>query len=738
MIRLLSGGGGIGGGGVCGVRLVQPWQSLSSFVLYPVVQKGSWVPLIGQLRSHGSHLRPHPHPLVWSHPTHFRPRLVTQKACLSATMSSMKYPSPRRDASVVEEHFGIKVADPYRWMEDPDSQETKDFVDQQNAVSQPFIESCSEREEIKRELTKLWNYPKYGVPHRHGKKYYFSKNNGIQNQSVMYTQDSLSGQNYPEVLTKIKFSPLTWTHDSKGIFYGYYPDHVTGADGRDTASHDNQKLYYHRIGTPQSEDVLCVDFPEHPKWRVEGEVSDCGRYLLVCPGVDCQDNLVFFADLEALPNGITGKISLTQIIFKFEADYQYVTNTGSKFVFRSNKNAPRYQLICIDLEHPEEKNWSILIPEHESNILEWATCVDQDKLVVCYMEDVKSILKTHDLNSGAVLHEFPLGVGSIVGVSGEKKHSELFYKFSSMITPGIIYFVDMSTKNPVPKVFIKTEIEGLDESKCEVKQVFYPSKDGTKIPMFIAHRKDEKLDGNSPCLLYGYGGFNVSLTPSFSISQLFFIQHFGVLAIPNIRGGGEYGRTWHDGGRLLNKQNVFDDFVAAAEFLVQNKYTRKEKLTIKGGSNGGLLVGACLNQRPDLFGAGVAAVGVMDMIRFHKFTIGHAWCSDFGNPETEEHFKYLLTYSPLHNIRVPEGDVQYPCVLLTTADHDDRVVPSHSLKFIAELQQTLREVQKQTNPLLIRVETKAGHGGGKPTSKSIEEITDVLCFLVKTLGYEFK
>lgn len=706
-------------------------------------------------------------------------------------MSAMKYPNPRRDASVIEEHFGIKVADPYRWMEDPDSQETKDFVDQQNAVSQPFIESCSEREEIKRELTKLWNYPKYGVPHRQGKKYYFSKNDGIQNQSVMYEQDSLvddpqvfldpnslsddgtvslrttafsedgskfayglsksgsdwfdvhfknveTGENYPEVLTKVKFSGLTWTHDNKGIFYGYYPEHVTGADGRDTASHGNQKFYYHRIGTPQSEDVLCVEFPEHPKWRVNGEVSDCGQYLLVSCQVDCQDNLLFYADLQALPNGITGKINLTQIVFKFESDYEYITNTGSKFVIRTNKNAPRYKLICIDLDNPEEKNWSTLIPEHETNILEWAICVDHDKLVVCYMEDVKNILKVHDLNTGKVLYEFPLGVGSIVGVSGKKKHSELFYKFSSMITPGIIYLADMSANTPTPKVFIKTEIEGLDESKCEVKQVFYPSKDGTKIPMFIAHRKDEKLDGDSPCLLYGYGGFNISLTPSFSISQLFFIQHFGVMAIPNIRGGGEYGRTWHDGGRLLNKQNVFDDFVAAAEFLIENKYTRKEKLTIKGGSNGGLLVGACLNQRPDLFGAGVAAVGVMDMLRFHKFTIGHAWCSDFGNPETEEHFKYLLTYSPLHNIRVPEGKVQYPCVLLTTADHDDRVVPSHSLKFIAELQETLRDVQKQTNPLLIRVETKAGHGGGKPTSKSIEEITDVLCFLVKALGYEFK
>ena len=370
-----------------------------------------------------------------------------------------------------------------------------------------------------------------------------------------------TGKNYPETLTKVKYTGVTWTHDNKGVFYGCYPDHdENGVDGRNTTASGNQKLFYHRVGTPQSEDVLCCEFPDQPKWRIDGEVSDCGRYLLVCPQQDCRDNLVFFADLEGLSDGIQGKIPLTQIVFKLEYDFMYVTNTGSKFVFRSNKNAPNYRLILIDLANPDEKNWTVLVEEHKTNVLEWATCVDQDKLIVCYMEDVKNILQVRDLATGEHLYDLPMDIGSVVGLSGKKTHSELFYKFSSMITPGIIYHVDMTEKPPMPRVFMETKIAGFNKDDFKVEQVFYPSKDGTEIPMFIGSRKDEKKDGTSPCLLYGYGGFNISLTPSFSITQLFFMQHFGYMAIPNIRGGGEYGEKWHNAGRLLNKQNCFDDF----------------------------------------------------------------------------------------------------------------------------------------------------------------------------------
>lgn len=713
--------------------------------------------------------------------------------------SSYDYPNPRRDDSVVEEHFEQKVGDPYRWMEDPDSDETKAFVDAQNAVSRPYIRECEEREKISKELTDLWDYPKYGCPHKEGARYFFSKNSGLQNQSVMYKQETLksdpevfldpnalsddgtislavnafsedgtifayglsksgsdwfevhfknveTGENYPEVLKKLKFSGLTWTHDNKGIFYSAYHGHGAGdpegkrSEGTDPTGLKHHKLYYHVVGTEQDKDVVVAEFPDEPKWLLHGGVSDCGRYLFVFPQKGCHGNLVYFCDLEKHGGAIEGKLPLTQIVFEFEYDFQYITTTGTRAVFRTDRGAPNYCLLSIDLDSPHYTNWTTLIGEHDRNVLEWAACVSKDRLVTCYMVDVKNALKVFDLATGLYQFDFPLDIGSVVGFSGEKKHSELFYKFSSMITPGIIYRVDMSKGDP-PKaeLFLSTEIKGLDPSQYTVEQVFFPSRDKTMVPMFIASRKDEKRDGSAACLLYGYGGFNISLTPCFSITQLFFVQHFGYLAIPNIRGGGEYGEKWHKGGCLLNKQNGFDDFAAAAEYLVANDYTRAGKLAIKGGSNGGLLVGACANQKPELFGAGVAAVGVMDMLRFHKFTIGHAWCSDYGNPDEKDHFENLSKFSPLHNIRAPaNSEVQYPAMLLTTADHDDRVVPSHSLKYIAELQNTMRGVEKQTNPLMIRVDTKSGHGHGKPTSKTIEEITDVYSFLVRSLNLEYK
>ncbi|XP_043940117.1 prolyl endopeptidase-like [Protopterus annectens] len=704
----------------------------------------------------------------------------------------VEYPVPRRDESKVDIYHGTEVPDPYAWLEDPDSEETKAFVDAQNQITMPFLDNSSVREKFKERMTELYDYPKYSCPYKRGKRYYYYYNSGLQNQSVLYVQDSLnssarvffdpnklsedgtvalqmakfseeceyfayglssSGSDWvtikfmkvddekelPDILERVKFSSLAWTHDAKGIFYNRYPDEPGKADGTETTSNLNQKLYYHVIGTEQSADILVAEFPENPKWTSGATVTDDGQYVVLSISEGCKPvNRLWYCDLRQLTNGITGLLPWVKLIDNFDAKYSYVTNEDTLFTFRTNLNSPRYKLINIDLKYPDPSQWKTLIPEHEKDVLDFASCVNQKYLVVDYLHDVKDVLHLYDLSSGVFLKNLPLEIGTIAGFSGRKRDSEIFYKFTSFLTPGIIYQCDLSSDNPEPKVFREVEVKGFNVSEYQTAQVFYPSKDGTEIPMFLVHKKGVKLDGSNPVFLHGYGGFSCSLQPYYSVQYLIFVRHLGgILAIPNIRGGGEYGETWHEDGILNKKQNGFDDFQCAAEYLIKNGYTSSRNLAINGASNGGLLVAACVNQRPDLFGCAVAEVGVMDMLKFHKFTIGHAWTTDYGCSDDKEQFNYLIRYSPLHNISVPPQGVQYPAVLLLTADHDDRVVPLHSLKYIATLQHIVGKSPSQKNPLMIRIDVKSGHGAGKPTSKIIQEESDIFTFVAETLNLKW-
>ncbi|XP_014214333.1 prolyl endopeptidase [Copidosoma floridanum] len=707
------------------------------------------------------------------------------------TAQKFVYPEARRDETAIEVYHGVKVADPYVWLEDPDAEETKAFVDAQNALAIPFLNSCPKRQTIHDRLKLLWDFPKYSCPTKKGDKYYFFMNTGLQNQSVLYVQDTFeaepkvfldpntlsedgtvavtsgefsedgsiyayalsasgsdwntihfintkTGEKYPEVLEKVKFSSISWTHDNLGIFYSCFPHQQEKHDGSETFVSKDQKLCYHIVGTSPEEDKIVAEFPENPLYRLNGQVTDCGRWLVVTTRLECRDNLVFFTKLDPKKK-IDGKLNLTEVVGILEADYEYVANLGTKAIFRTNKNAPNYKLIAIDLENFKENSWEEFIPEHTHNVLNWASAADKDKLVISYMEEVKDVLGVYSLETGKLLRPLPLDVGTVVGFSGDKKNSEIFYQFMSFLTPGIIYSLDLQQDKEMPKVFKEIKISGFDPSQYQTKQIFYSSKDGTKIPMFIVSKKNIVLNSSPPALLYGYGGFNVSLQPVFSIMRTVFLQHLdGVIAVANIRGGGEYGEKWHNAGRFGNKQNCFDDFISAAEYLIDNRYTSSDKLTIQGASNGGLLICACINQRPDLFGAAIAQVPVTDMLKYHKFTVGYAWKSDYGCSDKEKDFKVLIKYSPIHNVRKPDKEgVQYPATLVMTADHDDRVVPLHSLKMIATLQHEIGSLPHQTKPLLARIEVKAGHGAGKPTTKLIEQATDILSFAVQTLNLEF-
>ncbi|KAH9782471.1 prolyl oligopeptidase family protein [Citrus sinensis] len=656
---------------------------------------------------------------------------------LTGIDESLQYPVARRDESIVDDYHGFKIPDPYRWLEDPDAEEVKDFVQKQAELTDSVLNKCDVRDRLREKITKLFDSPQYDAPFKQGNKYFYFHNTGLQPQSVLYVQDSLDAEAKvlldPNTLSEdgtVAITTVSVSEDAKYLAYALsnsgsdwvtiklmrIEDHIVEADtldgkevdaGIETDSNLYHELYYHFLGTEQSEDILCWKDPEHPKYTFSGHVTEDGQYLVmyIRENFD-QVNKVYYYDLSALPEGLegfrksNGLLPFVKLIDRFDAQYEVVANDDSVFTFRTSKDAPKYKIVRVDLREPN--NWSEVVPEAERDVLESASAANFNQMILSYLSDV------------------------------------------NFLTPGIIYQCNLKTETPEMKIFRETSVPGFDRSEFHVHQVFVPSKDGsTKIPMFIVAKKNIKLDGSHPCLLYGYGGFNASITPSFSVSRTVLMRHLGaVFCIANIRGGGEYGEEWHKDGALAKKQNCFDDFISASEYLISAGYTQSRKLCIEGESNGGLLIGACINQRPDLFGCALAHVGVMDMLRLHKFTIGHAGFSEYGCPEKKEEFDWLIKYSPLHNVRRPweqdpDKPSQYPSTLLLTADHDDRVVPLHSLKLLATMQYVLctsLENSPQTNPILGRIECKAGHGAGRPTQKMIDEAADCYGFMAKMLG----
>lgn len=733
----------------------------------------------------------------------YSPPTPSAMGSLSAFDGILQYPAVLRDDSVVDNYHGVKVPDPYRWLEDPDSAETREFVEKQKELTDSVLKTCETREKLCEKLTKLHDFPKYNAPFRAGEKYFYFHNTGLQPQTVLYVQDSLKGEpevlldpnllsedgtvalseyavsedakylaygtsssgsdwvtikvlriddksTEPDVISWVKFTSISWTHDSKGFFYSRYPAPKNGENldaGTETHSNLNHEVYYHFLGTNQSEDILCWRDPENPRHSHSASVTEDGKYVLLYIGENCDPvNKIYYFDLSLLPRGLEGYrgtqelLPFVKLVDIFDASYHYVANDESIFTFLTNKDAPRYKLVRVDIKEPN--SWTEVLQEDKMDVLESASAISGNRIVVNYLSDVKNVLQIRDLRTGDLLHHLQLDIGAVSEISARRKDSVIFIGFTSFLVPGIIYMCNLEGDAPDMKIFREIVVPGFDRTEFESSQVFVPSKDGTKIPIFIVARKGLRLDGSHPCLLYGYGGFNISITPYFSTSRIVIVKHLdGVFCIANIRGGGEYGEEWHKAGALGKKQNCFDDFIAAAEHLVSAGYTQPKKLCIEGGSNGGLLIGACINQRPDLFGCALAHVGVMDMLRFHKFTIGHAWTSDYGCSDKEEEFHWQIRYSPLHNVRRPwdkpsDKVIQYPSTMLLTADHDDRVVPLHSLKLLATMQYVLCtsiEKSPQTNPIIGRIEQKAGHGAGMPTQKIIDEAADRYAFMAKVV-----
>jgi prolyl oligopeptidase len=680
----------------------------------------------------------------------------------------MDYPLTRKDA-VVDDYFGTPVADPYRWLEDPNSPETRAWVEAQNAITHAFLERLPARDRIHRRLTELWDYIRYGVPSREGRWYVFARNDGLQNQAVIYkaaaldappevlidpnllssdgavalgtlsfshdgrfvaysvsaggsdwvdwrVRDVASATDLPDVVRWSKFSGAAWLHDSSGFFYGRY---AAPAEG-DTYSGVNkhQQVYFHALGTTQDEDRLVYARPDQPDWGFAAGVTDDGRYLVLTQWEGThRESRIFVRDLQ------DPRSEIVPFLDRFDASYAVVGNDGPVFYVVTDKDAGRNRMVTIALARPGQESWTDVIPELPGqDVLSGAVMIGQRFLTVV-RSDAHDRLLVYS-KTGLFEAEIRLPtLGSIAGVHAKRDDREAFYAFTAFTHPTTIYRHDPDTG--VSTIFKAPEAR-FTPGDYETTQVFYSSKDGTAVPMFLVHRRDVNRRGELPTLLYGYGGFDVSLTPQFSPGVLAWLDMGGLYAQPNLRGGGEYGKAWHDAGRLANRQNVFDDFIAAAEYLIEQGYTNPARLAINGGSNGGLLVGAVMTQRPDLFAAAVPQVGVLDMLRFHRFTIGWAWTSDYGSSDTRDGFETLMRYSPLHNIT---PGTAYPATLVTTADHDDRVVPAHSHKFTA----TLQAAQAGDAPILARIDTRAGHGAGKPTTKQIDERADVFAFLAHIL-----
>ncbi len=680
----------------------------------------------------------------------------------------MNYPQTRKEV-VTDNYFGVNVEDPYRWLEDDNSEETAAWVKEQNELTFGYLNQLPGREFIQSRLTELMDYPRLGTPFKIAGTYFFYRNNGLQNQSVLYMSDSARGEEQvlldpnllsadgtvslsgieitpdgqyliyrisrsgsdwneiyvmdiatrellPDVIQWVKFSGTAW-YDN-GFYYSAYEKPSSGSEL--SGSNEYHLVKYHKLGTDPNNDPVIYREPEHPKRLFRAGITDDRRFLLLSRSESTSGNSLAFMDLtQRNQQFITVKET-------FEANFNVIDNIGDELVVLTNYKAPKYRMLKIDTKKPAEADWIELIPESE-HVLASATLAG-GKLVLNYLKNAYNHLEVYHYDGTfAYTIELP-GIGSTGGLSGDKDDPEAFFSFSSFNTPGEIYSYDFNTGNS--ELFYRPEVK-FNPDEFQVDQVWYTSKDGTRVPMFLFYKKGVARNKSNPTLLYGYGGFNISMTPGFSVPRLFFVESGGILAVANIRGGGEFGETWHKSGTKMQKQNVFDDFIAAAEYLINEGYTSTKKLAIQGGSNGGLLVGAVANQRPDLFKVALPAVGVLDMLRYHKFTIGWAWATDYGtSEESEAMFNYLMTYSPYHNIEAKA----YPATLVTTADHDDRVVPAHSFKYIARLQ----EQHTGKLPVLIRIDTDAGHGAGKPTAKIIEEQTDIWAFTMYHLGLKIQ
>ena len=683
-------------------------------------------------------------------------------ATFGQNQKPLTYPTTSK-GETVDVYFDTKLPDPYRWLEDDKSAETGAWVKAQNEVTYGYLAQIPFRTALKTRMEKLWNYEKIGAPFKEGNFTYYYKNNGLQNQSVLYRKDakgtetifldpntfskdgttSLGGLDFSkdgskvaysiseggsdwrkvivmDVISKkiiedtivdVKFSGVSWK-GNEGFYYSSY-DKPKGSEL--SAKTDQHKLYFHKLGTAQKDDIVIFGADQKRRY-VGGGVTEDDRYLVITAAYSTYGNELYVKDLTK-PNS-----PIVTIVDNFKSDNNIIENEGEKLFIETDWNAPNKRIVTVDVNNPKPENWKDFIPETE-NVLSPST--GGGYFFANYMKDAVSVVKQYDY-SGKLVREIKLpGVGTAGGFGGKKKEKILYYSFTNYITPGSIF--SFEPKTGTSEVYQKPKVDFKSE-QYESKQVFYTSKDGTKIPMVITHKKGLKLDGKNPTMLYGYGGFNVSLTPSFSIANAVWMENGGVYAVPNLRGGGEYGKKWHDAGTKMQKQNVFDDFIAAAEYLIAEKYTSPQYLAIRGGSNGGLLVGATMTQRPELMKVALPAVGVMDMLRYHTFTAGAGWAYDYGTAQdNKEMFSYLKGYSPVHNI---QKGVQYPATMVTTGDHDDRVVPAHSFKFAAELQ----EKQTGTNPTLIRIDINAGHGAGKSVAATIQENVDIQAFTLFNMG----